>query len=474
MLVARMILELQGPLHCGGGEDSLQDQPVCRDAFGYWQVPGSSVAGLLRDLVAKKHGPEMEKRLFGFHQGNDGTASLVWCSDAELLDYDGQTVSGKILAGKKVEIPRGPFIRDHVRLDFARGSAAESGKFDEEIIPPGARFALELMLDDRGTGLAGDDQGTGLVGDDEQVFLDLCAALASGQVFLGGKVGSGYGRVKAVQAECRRFEMGCEAGILCWLNLKNGPMFADGDGEPVPLPAPDNIAHGQGLDFGLTVPLETRGPIIVGGSDPDSADDADITCLVTPHFDYDHKKTRPRRTLPGSSFKGALRHRVFAVAQALGLDAHARVASLFGSRADVGTTGKVSIADVYLDAGTQKVQHVSIDRFTGGAMPGALFDEAPVWQEGLCFDLEINGSGLDALDGLLLCHALMDLATASLPVGNGGNRGNGFLRVRDLDKGWKIALAGVACKAAWDDELLDRSNTAMLQRWLARMEEARP
>ena len=145
MRMLRLILECCAPLHCGGGaNDFLQDQPVVRDAFGFWHIPGSTLAGILRHHAATLAPEEVVDRVFGKQEKDFSRPSLIWCANGQLLDYDGRFASLKAIHGEPVDIPRGPFIRDHVRIDLKRGVAETGGKFDEEIVPPGARFAMEI------------------------------------------------------------------------------------------------------------------------------------------------------------------------------------------------------------------------------------------------------------------------------------------------------------------------------------------
>ena len=137
MLITRFIVETRTPLHCGASDESLTlDQPVSRDPFGFWNMQGSSVAGLLRAGLNSVDS-EAADTLFGSMK--DNSASLIWCSDAFVLDYDGKRACDKAVKGKSTEIPTGPFIRDHVKIDLKRGAAEHTGKFDEEIVPPGVR-----------------------------------------------------------------------------------------------------------------------------------------------------------------------------------------------------------------------------------------------------------------------------------------------------------------------------------------------
>ena len=60
MLIARFIIETVNPMHCGGGTDPLLDQPVTRDAYGSYFIPGTSLAGILRQLAKDRFGSENE------------------------------------------------------------------------------------------------------------------------------------------------------------------------------------------------------------------------------------------------------------------------------------------------------------------------------------------------------------------------------------------------------------------------------
>ena len=466
MYVARLILELQTPLHCGGGEDVMQDQPVSRDAFGFWRIPGSSVAGILRDWTREQLGDETERRLFGKQEGKQCVASLVWCDDARLLDFDDVPAAEKVLNGQEAAIPQGPYIRDHVRLGLETDVAEESGKFDEEIVPPGARFALELRLDAWKHGASDDDRA---------IFCRLCAALAKGRIRLGGKRASGYGRVKGLYAVCRHFDLDTEEGMIAWLNLDPTPRFAHSGGRDVPLP--DTVAPqwgATGISAELELPLICDTPLIVGGVN--AQDEADITCLTTPCLDYANKCVKQRYTLPGSSLRGALRHRAYRVAAALDMDAAACVDGLFGHASGTkGAAGKVWVEDTLLeDLSPTHVQHVAIDRFTGGTLKEALFDESPLWQEGLAVPLRLEVRDLSDAEARLILHALLDLAEGALPVGSGVNRGNGVLRLKGLEQGWPAALETVRCEARRQGETLNRRDAAMCRRWLEAIEGDRP
>lgn len=462
MLITRFILETLTPMHCGGGNDPLQDQAVNRDAFGLWRIPGSSVAGILRGFV-QNNSLEIENTLFGSIDINQNGASKIWCSDAFVLDYDKEYAFEKSLQGKEIQLPLGPFIRDHVNLDLVTNTTIESGKFDEEIVPPGVQFALELKLD---------GWNEDCTEEEKAAFLELCSQIKFGHIRLGGKHVSGYGKVRALYAQCKEFDLKDEQSLTQWLNLKQNTTF-DNQGKNVEIPDDKIIISSDNLSARISMPLVSNGPILVGGSNTTDST-VDMVCLQTPIYDYERKQEKNTYTIPGSSIRGALRHRVFNVATALSLNGDKIVDGIFGKiNVENPTCGKVVIDDIYLknvEKGT-KVQHVAIDRFTGGAISGALFDEAPIRENDLCFELNIEVDDLEATEAKILTHALLDLAMGNLPIGGGTNRGNGVLKLKDLDKGLATALQGISCTAVWGEDKLESNDLDTAQYFLERLEE---
>ena len=158
--------------------------------------------------------------------------------------------------------------------------------------------------------------------------------------------------------------------------------------------------------------------------------------------------------IPGTAIKGPLAHRVAYYYNALkGIDAdnldpeefndhtgcmNVAVRELFGypKNDTYGIPGKVYIDDVLVGkpqyTPKQKfLNHVSIDRFTGGArtMSGALFSEFPVFKGDripLVITVMDAGNIRDGVVKKAFRLALQDLAEGQLAIGGGTGRGNGF------------------------------------------------
>lgn len=454
MLICRMIVETVSPLHIGGGEkDYILDDPVDRDIFGFWRIPGTSLAGLLRSECLKYFDLITTESLFGSSNGKD--SSLVWCSDANLLDYDYEsnllTAYQKQNLGseqaRQIKIQMGPYIRDHVRISLTTGVAEDAAKFDEEIVPLGTRFAFELKFVD------GKDKQESAAPDLVNAFLYLCSLLKQGKISFGGSLVNGFGRIKCVYCEVREFNLKEISGLESWLNLKKGIKFNQNAGVVIDLDKltfnnpQKNITEGISFDFSL--PLKTDGPLLPGGTEvintPTVADQnndygADMVCLKTPKISYKNQSVSFVYTLSGSSLRGAIRHRCYDIAEIkYGKDeANKIIDSVFGFASNqsdgqeanktLGASGKIYCSEIYFtNAKTKRVQHVAIDRFTGGAIKGALFDEAPLWGSSLKLKVRIRGVDLSPKETDVLNHALLDLMMGRLPLGGGTNRGNGIV-----------------------------------------------
>lgn len=391
---------------------------------------------------------------------------LIWCSDAQLLDYDDKRAADKILDGTSVAIQPLAIVRDHVRLELDTDCFKDGGKFDEEIVPPGARFALELKLDGWNKELSSRQ---------EQLFLSLCSALKQ-DIRIGGKRSNGYGRVHAIYAQCRRYTMTDPEDVVAWLNLPNTPQFPEHSGTEINIDQAVPLKHYKPDTFSceLMIPLKSMGPLLVGGNN--DQDDADLTFLLTPILSHTEQEYSLQYTIPGSAIRGALRHRVYKIAEVLGLDADSLVDGIFGaistSTQGQASRGKLILEDIYLDSNVKPttVQHVAIDRFTGGAVRGALFDEAPVWNTSQILKMHLQADNLRREEARVLLHALLDLVTGSLPLGGGVNRGNGRVCLQHLEQGLSSALRAIRGHCSYNGELLNPEDSAMLEKWLTVLE----
>ena len=464
LYMVRCILELKTPLHCGETTDGILDAPVTRDPFGYWRIPGSTIAGVMRSYV-HDNDPEHEVILFGQEQGQE-QSSHVWCSDAVLLDYDQTPAWRKAFLGQPVNIGIHSFLRDHVCMDLEKGVGTTGGKFDEEYVPAGTRFALEISLD---------GWMEPLTPDMISAFTNLLLVFKNESLHFGAFASNGYGSYKIVAFEARQFNLTDPQGMEQWLQLTEMPLFPKGLGTPWEVKGTCKTPNKNILCGNLTIPLKATGPILIAGGSPKGNIDADLCFVQTAMFDYTKKQLQDVLVLPGSSLRGILRHRVYQILTAQGVASPQKeIDDLFGAtkggtdmhrgRLGVSDARLLTVNDQAVLDDCQSVQHVSIDRFTGGAMDAHLFNEAPLWQEDVSFQLHIRLDAVTPKQASLLLHALLDLMQGKLAVGNGVNRGNGRVA---LD-----AKTPIKCNLAWNGEELTETDHAKAKQWLAKIAQA--
>ena len=184
---------------------------------------------------------------------------------------------------------------------------------------------------------------------------------------------------------------------------------------------------------------------------------SDMTFVREPMIEWDgdhaHVVTREQVVLiPASSVKGALAHRTayhynklegfFADKKPIeeledyGGKGKEAVKILFGSEENSEgkdkRRGLILFSDFIKErkksSEAKVLNHVKIDRFTGGAMDGALFSEEVLYASGESFDMDLLLRKQEIKEGNIIPAfeaALIDLCKGFLPLGGGVNKGFG-------------------------------------------------
>lgn len=155
-----LTVSLEGALHIGTGYDrGLVQRTVVRDAQGDVYVPGSSLKGKARNAcedlarccglvvcglprvaasLDKNHQPEqcLVCRVFGSPGGNVPTGRALYWADAHLTEC-----TRKALGSEERRTAWQTTVRSQVRLDRARGIAADGLLYTSEFSVPALEFA---------------------------------------------------------------------------------------------------------------------------------------------------------------------------------------------------------------------------------------------------------------------------------------------------------------------------------------------
>jgi len=262
-------LVTDSPLHIGGhGEDVDTDLPLARDGAGQLYVPGTSLAGSLRELTERLFGNANE--LWGYQEDDRGHASLVVIDDAVIENAESVIVE----------------IREHVGIDRQWGAAAEHIKFNRAILSRGTRMTFHLTVD-----VSKDENRPPILA----MLSALKQSLEAGDVRLGAAKTRGLGHVRLEQGHLTEQVFGTRQGILTLLKQSNGLTVSTTDIEHAiaihkPRPQPR---------LKLNIHWKPVGPLMVqAGFDGIAADMLPLTSGMDGQVSL---------VLPGSSVKGAFR-----------------------------------------------------------------------------------------------------------------------------------------------------------------------
>ena len=426
--IARIVIEAETPIAVGSGKsDILTDSPVVRDTNGLPFIPGSSLAGVLRHALGIA---DNEKNIFGHHDDNGGEGSRLSVSDAVMIGAEGKAMDGLQpgidWTGEFYKHFEDLPIRQHVKIGD-KGTGVDGGKFDNEVVLRGTRFVFEMeLVSDKA---------------DEPMFSNALRQLQDTAFRVGSGTRCGLGKVKVVSLKRRVLNLSIRNDLDAY--LKKSSCLADGfDG------ADEELSVVTDSDWNKYVlklkPLDFFS--FGSGHGDDDVDDVPVTESIVSWKDGIPSVETGRTLIPATSVKGALAHRtayhynklcgLFAGnSEAKSRDDNPAVAAIFGkagdgASADGITRGNILLSDVHAPKVKDKVlTHVKSDRFTGGTMRGALFNEKVLYGRGQEYTLEILVAK-DALSGENVREAfeasLHDVCDGLLPLGGGVNRGNGI------------------------------------------------
>ncbi|EEF14976.1 CRISPR-associated RAMP protein [Campylobacter rectus RM3267] len=458
--LAHIIIEAKTPLKVGGGKNDLfLDAPAQRDFNGLPMILGTSVAGILRRAFEDNTSKDTTNEIFGTkHEGKgrsekeseDENLNLIGSrlivSNALLVDENGK-VCEQLLSGKSEFLRLFDIlpIRDHVAIG-ANGAAKDAGKFDEEVVFKGTRFKFSLELD----------------GSKEE-FEEILNLLCDPTLRLGGGSSKGFGSLGILEIKWGEFELYEYTSSLN--DNPHGLSDFDLKGE----------INEKFIKYELKISPDDFFMFGSGFGD----NEADQTPALESVIDYKTGKLSKQKILiPASSVKGALSHRTafyfnkinkqFSEKAKVGNENQA-VREIFGyekSKTENGAKGKILLSDCFLDydevKDTKVFEHVSIDRFTGGAIDAALFQEKAIAQRnnfeieveiepdktdkkgkkrsGFCVEIlvksNVSKASLDAFEA-----ALNDVIKGHLPLGGATTKGYGFFKGEVVKNGKRLELA---------------------------------
>ena len=442
-LVARVTIESQTPLAVGSGEkDITTDALVIKDFNGLPYIPGTAIAGILRHAIGEK----TAKEFFGKHEekSENSRGSEIIFSEAKMIGSDGKVIDGL----HSIDFENNPFyakfkelpIRQHAKITD-KGITAKGGKFDEQVVYQGTRFDFEIEM-------VSEDNGKDKSPKKLDDFLCVLRELNSQTLRIGSGTRCGFGKIKVKNIVWRKFDLSNPNDLKDYIN-KSSDLSQPFSG--------DKFVEETSSDKWTTYELilQPEDFFLFGSGFGD--DEVDMTPVKEETIDWDEndkpvftKNNNDEFTkfvlIPATSLKGAIAHRTAYHYNRLkqryvdgsNPDKTPKVGSesevvraLFGYESQderVQKRGSVIFNDVIQYILPDKIlNHVSIDRFTGGAIDSALFDEKTTFGNGKSFKTEIlvekAAFNEDAAFKEAFETALKDIIDGLLPLGGGVNRG---------------------------------------------------
>lgn len=434
--IARFLIQADTPLAVGTGNKNLiSDSPVAVDANGLPVIPGTSICGVLRhSLQANGFSSKSINSIFGFQEDDQGEGSRLVVSDAVLVGADGQVIEGieEILPDDEFykyffNLP----VRQHCRITH-RGVADTDnhGKFNEQVVYKGTRFVFELELSGNIT--------------DRHHWNEIISLFRSPLYRIGSGTRKGFGALKIKGIEELVLDLKKSAELQTYLN-KSSSLATH-------IPAGLSSSAGHTTTQGITTySLQlTPDDFFMFGS---GYGDQDVNMRPVYEKVIEWEGNAPQfieeqTLIPATSIKGAISHRTAFHYNALtGLYAdnlpegttaedftgenNKAVFALFGSarKDDEGRRGKVIFSDVFQPKDQIKIlNHVAIDRFTGGAIDGALFDEkVSATTRPITMKIQVDNSAFAEDEQIRQAfeRTLTDITDGMLPLGGGVMRGHG-------------------------------------------------
>lgn len=383
-IVRKIDIEFISPVCVSNGEDEFTDADVMVDYYGKPFIPGSSLAGAMRDYLRLEYGIGSE----------NGDMSAFYISD---LNFDGEPSRS---------------VRDGIRLDENK-QTIEGAKYDMEVIDAGAKgtFYMELVIRENS---------------DENKYLNQWRTILSGfhnqDIRLGMKKTRGYGECDLTSVY--EIEYSNENNNILDYAKAYNPETYKGlvDKKKELWNKPSN------LFTNIEVPLELRGGISIRTYSAKKGE---------PDYSQITGKNK-KAVIPGTSISGALRSRMHQfLKEDLKLEkdkANQLMNTLFGlegSRDAQGHKSYIRFSENTIE-GAKAIQmtRVAISRFEFTSLQGALYTEKTYVNGKVKLKIQIENCK-DWMLGLLLI-ALHDLQHGYLAVGGQTAIGRGIFEGNEI------------------------------------------
>ncbi|WP_414575007.1 RAMP superfamily CRISPR-associated protein [Anabaena sp. CCY 9402-a] len=451
-IIVRGLLVLDTPTCLGSGDtegdidlvilrDSLEDKAL---------LMGSSIAGALRNYL----------RDYEYGYNADEISVLFGGQRSEKEGEQSPLIINDALSNTTPHVE----LRDGVKINSISRTAEDRQKYDLELLEAGTQFdfCFELLIENNR----------------EQLIKELVIVLQgleNGAISIGMKKQRGFGRCHVKEWQVWQFDLQKYDDRIAWLTF---PHWTTGflteyrtyksiaDTLSVHLDEKDKRDR---LTINATFTLAT--PLLIRSGQASSDKAPDVVHLKS------RRDGELQPVLSGTSLAGVLRHRAERIVNTLHKNTSI-IDEIFGvdfskNKTKKATASRLIVHESIIKETTDLVQNrIAINRFTGGALHGALFNEQPIFgndKTELNLELELRQPKPHEIGLLLLL--IKDLWTGDLPVGGTSSVGRGRLQGKEAiitlaseNKIWKITQGS-------KDEPLTIDNAEDLEKFVDALNE---
>lgn len=418
-------VELTSELHIGG-VDPVPDRDgegtvirFCRNGLGEPTIPGRSIRGAVRAACdvsrqalkdagdpATQDGGVFSKASWVSLWGDDTDYTGRSANDRGLPSDASLPIRKSALTFHAVSFPARQTMttRHGVGIDRTTGAASDGALYEHEFLPRGSTFDIRITAEGYDDETMGREESKGIPNPASSASVKkllefIVDVLTSDTVSLGGRTGSGQGKIRVIESKLRRLSGTTDAGTLTTpADILNALIGQDEEGTSLPFelggwtmeeptritiewwsPTGIFVAEDEKLTKYRKEEAQKKEPSANGVTEP----------LRDPSVPWDEAQL----LIPGTSIRGALRSRASRIARTVltsrgdleplaSHDIHEQIAHepnlvryMFGC---TDYRGAVTVHDCRsIERGTHvEVTHNVIDRWTGGVIDGGLFTEA--------------------------------------------------------------------------------------------------
>lgn len=364
------------------GEDEIADLQIVRDWDGHIMIPGTTLAGNIRHcLAANVKDIKTIDAVFGSADDMSGQ-SLISFFDAAAISVTTD-------------------IRDGIKIDNITKTTQDKSKYNYEIINRGSTFQFRMEAVSR---KKTDNNKL------EALLTEIIHILENGECRIGAKTSRGLGKIKLSETKKLKLDMSNSEDIKKWIDFSWDDLNSDDSFE-----CQSDLFQKPDV-FHITAAFTIPDSLLIKSYSTDIGD-VDAVSLTSGGIPV----------VPGTSWNGAIRHALENAGRELGK--HGEMLKLiqgaFGDESPIPSKVVIEESDIEDDWMMMPYVRNKVDRFTGGVVNSALFDEKSVYGGSIQLACKIKNPE-DYEKGMLIL-AIKELQNGIQTVGGGSNIGRGRL-----------------------------------------------